>query len=119
MIQGGDPTSKGKGGESIWGGRFEDEIRGELKHDKRGVLSMANQGPNTNGSQFFFLYSAQNHLDGAYATFGQIIQGISVLDAMEKVPVGKKNRPMEPIIIKNITIHANPFANDIHSTLSN
>lgn len=72
MLQGGDATGTGKGGESIWGGHFEDEFHPDLRHDRRGVVSMANNGPNTNGSQFFFTYSAQPHLNNMYTILGQV-----------------------------------------------
>jgi cyclophilin family peptidyl-prolyl cis-trans isomerase len=71
----GDPTGTGKGGKSIYAtpnGKFPDEINDALKHSKRGVVSMANSGPNTNGSQFFVLYKAQAHLNGKYTVFGQV-----------------------------------------------
>jgi peptidyl-prolyl cis-trans isomerase-like 3 len=114
MVQGGDPTKTGKGGECIWGGKFNDEVTRESKnllHDKKGILSMANNGPNTNGAQFFFTYGPQPHLDGKYVIFGQIIGGFDVLEKMEKVPVsGKKNKPVNDILIDNILIHANPLA---------
>ncbi|KAK8807413.1 hypothetical protein WA158_004172 [Blastocystis sp. Blastoise] len=110
MIQGGDPTGTGKGGNSIWGEPFEDEFHPSLKHNRRGMLSMSNKGPNTNRSQFFFTYSSQPHLDNVYTLFGHIIYGMDVLDIMEKAPVDAKNHPVEDIIIKNVTIHANPFA---------
>ncbi|CAG0895340.1 unnamed protein product [Cyprideis torosa] len=71
MVQTGDPAGTGKGGNSIWGQKFVDEIRDDLKHDTRGVVSMANNGPNTNGSQFFITYSAQPHLDLKYTVFGR------------------------------------------------
>ncbi|KAJ0770024.1 putative peptidylprolyl isomerase [Helianthus annuus] len=87
MIQGGDPTGTGKGGTSIWGKKFNDEIRESLKHNARGVLSMANSGPNTNGSQFFITYAKQPHLNGLYTIFGKVIHGFEVLDLMEKVNV--------------------------------
>lgn len=63
MLQGGDPTGTGKGGESIWGGKFNDEIHPENQHTTRGIVSMANSGPNTNGSQFFITYAKHPHLD--------------------------------------------------------
>jgi peptidyl-prolyl cis-trans isomerase-like 3 len=65
MVQGGDPTGTGKGGESIWGGKFPDEIRAELTHSARGTLSMANSGPGTNASQFFITYAKHPHLDNS------------------------------------------------------
>ncbi|KAK6162469.1 hypothetical protein DH2020_002310 [Rehmannia glutinosa] len=71
MIQGGDPTNTGKGGTSIWGKKFNDEIRESLKHNARGMLSMANSGPNTNGSQFFITYAKQPHLNGLYTIFAK------------------------------------------------
>ncbi|KAF3494445.1 hypothetical protein DY000_02058417 [Brassica cretica] len=76
MIQGGDPTGTGKGGTSIWAKKFNDEIRDSLKHNARGMLSMANSGPNTNGSQFFITYAKQPHLNGLYTIFGKVIHGI-------------------------------------------
>lgn len=110
MIQGGDPTGTGKGGESIWGGTFKDEFHIDHKHDRRGILSMANEGPDTNKAQFFITYSAQPHLNDKYTVFGQVIDGWEVLDVMEKVPVGKKNRPVTEIRIEDVIIHANPLA---------
>lgn len=73
MVQTGDPTNTGKGGVSIWGRKFEDELTDELKHKDRGTLSMANSGPNTNGSQFFMTYGPQPHLDLKYTIFGKYI----------------------------------------------
>ncbi|KAL8439690.1 hypothetical protein Efla_004810 [Eimeria flavescens] len=110
-VQTGDPTNTGKGGESIYGGFFEDEFVATLKHDRRGVLSMANQGaPNTNGSQFFITYSRQPHLNGVYTVFGRLIDGLDTLDKIEKEPVGRKNRPLNEIKILQTIIHANPIA---------
>ncbi|XP_024117785.1 peptidyl-prolyl cis-trans isomerase-like 3 [Oryzias melastigma] len=71
MVQTGDPTGTGKGGTSIWGRKFEDEFSEHLKHNVRGVVSMANSGPNSNGSQFFFTYAKQPHLDMKYTIFGK------------------------------------------------
>lgn len=110
MIQGGDPTGTGKGGESIWGGTFEDQFNQELKHDKRGVVSMANKKPDTNGSQFFILFAPQPHLNNRYSVFAQVIDGFETLDAMEKVSTGEKDRPLKEIRIDRVTIHANPLA---------
>jgi len=78
--------------------------------DKRGILAFANNGPDTNGSQFYITYSVQPHLNNQYTIFGQVIDGLEVLDAMEKVPVGKKNRPLADIKIESVVIHANPLA---------
>ncbi|KAG5181949.1 hypothetical protein JKP88DRAFT_349056 [Tribonema minus] len=98
MIQGGDPTGTGKGGESIWGDSFADEFHQDATHEARGILAMANRGANTNRSQFFFTYSKQAHLNNVYSVFGKIIDGWDTLDAMEKVPVGKKDRPVTDIL---------------------
>lgn len=113
MIQGGDPTGTGKGGRSMYStpsGKFHDEINDALKHSKRGVLSMANSGPNTNGSQFFLTYKAQATLNGKYTVFGHVIDGLDVLDKMEKVPVDAKDRPKADIKLTGAIIHANPMA---------
>jgi peptidyl-prolyl cis-trans isomerase B (cyclophilin B) len=81
MIQGGDPTGTGRGGP---GYKFEDEVAGNpLKHE-RGVISMANAGPNTNGSQFFITHSPQSHLDGKHTVFGRVVTGLDVVDAIEQ-----------------------------------
>lgn len=112
MIQTGDPTNTGKGGKSIWGGKFDDEIREELKHSARGIVSMANNGPNTNGSQFFITYAPQAHLDLKYTVFGKVIDGMDTLDVLEKMQVGdsKTFRPIVDTKIRSVTIHANPLA---------
>ncbi|KAJ3297288.1 Peptidyl-prolyl cis-trans isomerase cyp10 [Rhizoclosmatium sp. JEL0117] len=111
MIQTGDPTGTGKGGQSIWGAPFADEIKSTLKHNTRGIVSMANKGPDTNKSQFFITYGKHAHLDSKYTVFGKVIDGMDTLDAMEKVPVeGGSNRPLQDIRIRSITIHANPLA---------
>ena len=82
MIQGGDPTGTGRGGP---GYQFEDELDGNpLSHDSAGVLSMANAGPNTNGSQFFITHEAQPHLDGKHTVFGKVTYGQDVVDAIEQ-----------------------------------
>jgi peptidyl-prolyl cis-trans isomerase-like 3 len=110
MIQGGDPEGTGKGGVSIYGGKFKDEIVPTLKHSKRGVLSMANSGKNTNTSQFFITYRAHNHLNGKYTVFGSVIDGLEVLDKLERIPSDDAGRPLQDIIISGVTIHANPLA---------
>ena len=71
IVQTGDPTNTGKGGESIWGRKFADEFRPTLKHNARGIVSMANSGPDTNGSQFFITYAKHTHLDHVYTIFGK------------------------------------------------
>uniref|UniRef100_H3B673 Peptidyl-prolyl cis-trans isomerase n=1 Tax=Latimeria chalumnae TaxID=7897 RepID=H3B673_LATCH len=110
-VKSGGSTGTGKGGSSIWGRKFEDEFSEHLKHSVRGVVSMANNGPNTNGSQFFLTYGKQPHLDMKYTVFGKVIDGLETLDELEKLPVNEKTfRPLTEVRIKDITIHANPFA---------
>ena len=110
MLQGGDPTNSGKGGASIWGGKFADEIHPENKHTTRGIVSMANSGPNTNGSQFFVTYAKHVHLDNSYAVFGKVIDGWDTLHEIERVPCNEKHRPTSEVRLEHITIHANPLA---------
>ncbi|KAK0403846.1 hypothetical protein QR680_017155 [Steinernema hermaphroditum] len=84
MVQTGDPTGTGKGGDSIWGGAFADELDPELKHDIRGILSMANNGPDSNKSQFFITYAKHPHLDLKNTVFGKVIDGFDALDEMSR-----------------------------------
>ncbi|KAF2072298.1 hypothetical protein CYY_006376 [Polysphondylium violaceum] len=111
MIQGGDPTGTGRGGESIWKRQFKDEFPPHLKHNVRGIVSMANSGPDSNGSQFFITYQKQRSLNKLYTVFGKVISGLEVLDLMEKVQVDENDRPLNEIVLKSVTIHANPLAN--------
>ena len=111
MVQTGDPSNTGKGGESIWKKNFADEFSESLRHSGRGVVSMANSGTDTNGSQFFITYSKQPQLDLKYTVFARVIDGIDVLDELEKLQVDEKtHKPLQDIAIRNTTIHANPFA---------
>ena len=111
IIQGGDPTGTGKGSYNIYGSKwFDDEINPALKHDRKGILSMANSGKNTNGSQFFITYTKLSSLDGKYTVFGKVIDGLETLDKLEKEPTGKFNRPLNDVRLLNVTIHANPIA---------
>jgi len=116
MVQTGGPANptpeNPKGGRSIWGGTFADEIRPALKHNARGIVSMANKGPGTNGSQFFITFDKAPHLDGLNTVFGRVIgdEGLVTLSKMERVEVDRKNRPKEVVKIESITMHANPLA---------
>lgn len=105
MVQGGDPTGTGRGGESIYGGKFADEITPTLKHTGAGVVSMANAGPNTNGSQFFVTLKPTPFLDGKHAVFGRIYSGMGVVQRMGMVATDEQDRPREPITIH----HASAF----------
>ncbi len=104
MIQGGDPLGRGIGGESIWGAPFEDEFSEELKV-VRGALCMANAGPFTNGSQFFIVQCpACPWLDFHHTVFGQVIEGIDVVDAIANVKVGFQDKPVEDVKIISIDV---------------
>ncbi|KAJ9632256.1 Peptidyl-prolyl cis-trans isomerase cyp10 [Taxawa tesnikishii (nom. ined.)] len=113
MAQGGSPASGStKDSDSVYGGFFEDEIKPTLRHNARGILSMANKGPNTNGSQFFLTFDKASHLDGKNTVFGRVLEGWDTLDKMEKVEVDKKSRPKGKILIEKVTVHANPIADE-------
>lgn len=99
MCQGGDPTGTGRGGESIYGGKFADEITRELKHTGAGIVSMANAGPNTNGSQFFVTLAPTPHLDGKHTILGRIFSGMSIVQRMGMVQTDAEDRPVQPIRI--------------------
>lgn len=99
MIQGGDISARdGTGGESIYGSKFEDE-NFELKHERKGMLSMANAGPNTNGSQFFITTTRTSHLDGKHVVFGRVIKGMGVVRAIEHVTTREGDYPTADVII--------------------
>lgn len=110
MVQGGDPTGTGRGGAAARGGRLADEFSPLLRHDARGVLAMANRGPDTNGSQFYITFDRAPHLNGRYTVFGRVIDGWDTLDAIERSPVDPKHHPLSPIILQSCIIHANPLA---------
>ncbi len=134
MIQGGDPLGTGIGGESIWGGTFEDEFDMEL-HNLRGALSMANAGPGTNGSQFFIVQASEvpanmlsqmkaledkgfpkeiaeayaevggtPWLDFRHSVFGQVVEGMDVVDTIANVKVGANDKPVDAVVINGIDI---------------
>ncbi|XP_071815908.1 peptidyl-prolyl cis-trans isomerase-like 1 [Apostichopus japonicus] len=99
MVQGGDPTGTGRGGSSIYGKTFEDEFHPELKHTGAGIISMANSGQNTNGSQFYFTLAPLQWLDGKHTVFGRLSAGAGVLKRMGMVETDNNDRPVEDIRI--------------------
>ncbi|MCJ1484270.1 heme binding [Schaereria dolodes] len=99
MLQTGDPTGTGRGGSSIYGDKFEDEIHPSLKHTGAGILSMANSGPNTNGSQFFITLAPTPWLDGKHTIFGRVKSGLRVVQRMGLVKTGAEDRPTESVKI--------------------
>jgi cyclophilin family peptidyl-prolyl cis-trans isomerase len=102
MAQGGDPTGSGRGGP---GYKFADEFEASLRHDGPGVLSMANAGPNTNGSQFFITYVATPHLDGRHAVFGHVVEGMDVVHAIPERDPGTAREPgvaMKRVVIDEV-----------------
>ena len=101
MIQGGDPQGNGMGGP---GYKFADEFVATLKHSKKGILSMANSGPNTNGSQFFITLGATSHLDGRHTVFGELVEGADVLDKIGATKTGHNDKPITPVTMKKVTI---------------
>jgi len=111
MLQGGDPTGTGTGGESLWKKPFKDEISSKLKHEGRGVLSMANSGPGTNGSQFFVTFKSAPHLDGKHTVFGRVVGGLDVLGRIEQMATDKEDRPLDDLRLLNALVLANPFEN--------
>ena len=110
MIQGGDPLGEGFGGESAWGGRFDDEIdrTSELYAGvyEKGTVAMANAGPNTNGSQFFIMH-IDYPLPPSYTKFGKVVEGQDVVDAIAETATSPNDKPLEPVVMNRVYIEAN------------
>ncbi len=94
MIQGGDPTGTGSGGESLWGKSFEDEVVDSVGFDKKGILAMANVGPNTNGSQFFITTKATPWLNMKHTIFGEVVVGYDSVEKIENIETGSMDKPV-------------------------
>ncbi|MDX1568614.1 MAG: peptidylprolyl isomerase [Longimicrobiales bacterium] len=101
MIQGGDPTGTGRGGP---GHTIQDEFHPELRHDSEGILSMANSGPNTGGSQFFITLAATPWLDDRHAVFGRVVDGMDVVEEIGSVDTDAQDRPREEVVMEEVRI---------------
>lgn len=99
MIQGGDPSGTGRGGQSIFGRSFEDEFKPNVVFDKAGLLAMANAGPNTNGSQFFITTVPTPHLNGRHTIFGEVVEGMNVVRKIENSEVDVRSKPQKQQLI--------------------
>ncbi|MFH1045689.1 MAG: peptidylprolyl isomerase [Candidatus Omnitrophota bacterium] len=101
MMQGGDPTGTGRGGKSIWGKPFKDEVRSDVTFDREGLVALANAGANTNGSQFFITFAPTPWLNMKHTIFGEVVSGLEVVKAVEAVEADAQNKPLsEQKIIK-------------------
>jgi len=107
MIQGGDPLGEGYGGESAWGGKFDDEINRESDLYKggyeKGTVAMANAGPDTNGSQFFIMH-IDYPLPPSYTKFGRLTEGQNVVDSIAEVQTNERDKPLEPVVMERVYI---------------
>ncbi len=95
MVQGGDPTGTGRGGKSIWGKTFEDEVTPDIRFDKSGLLAMANAGPGTNGSQFFITTAKTPWLNMRHTIFGEVASGYDIVQKIEQMPTDGNDRPVD------------------------
>jgi peptidylprolyl isomerase len=104
MLQCGDPTGTGRGGESLWGKNFEDEVRPDVKFDRKGLLAMANAGPGTNGSQFFITTAPTPWLHLKHSIFGEVVKGYDVVEKIEKTRTDGGDRPVQKQHIVRATV---------------
>lgn len=105
MIQGGDPTGTGRGGQSLWGKPFADECSEEVTFSRKGLLAMANAGPGTNGSQFFITTAPTPWLNGNHTIFGEVIEGYETVQLIESSETTASDKPVSDKVIKKATVH--------------